>query len=259
MCPGEEDVQPPWGAGDTGVGQKGENMPPISWGKRTAFLCVGNPSFSFESLQRGALWWHKARIWTWVIKDRSECLFVAGEQGGMGTKGNVNTLLLLGELAAGGAHPTASECEEEHRRVLSHINWQNLGRNLEKVFNFFCIFSLSLCKLSFWMSPAHWKVVLAFWHVMECTLRCVYCKHMVSLFNFPVPRPPFTHFKHWCVCQRPGWRCDASFLARIWFVGQNVTVLTELVCLASCFMSPVNLKGFWLGFFFQIFFFELSF
>lgn len=40
----------------------------------------------------------------------------------MGTKGNVNTLLLLGELAAGDAHPTASECEEEHRRVLSRVN-----------------------------------------------------------------------------------------------------------------------------------------
>lgn len=56
-----------------------------------------------------------------MIKDRSECLFVAGEQDGMGTKGNVNTLLLLGELAAGDAHPTASECWEEHRDV-SHVN-----------------------------------------------------------------------------------------------------------------------------------------
>lgn len=103
------------------------------------------------------------------------------------------------------------------------------------------------------MSPADWKVVLAFWHVMERTLRCVYCKHMVSLFNFPVPCPPFAPFKHCCVCQRPGWRCDASFLARIWFVGQNVTVLTELDCLASCFMSPVNLKGFLVGFFLVFF------
>jgi len=29
-------------------------------------------------------------------------------------------------------------------------------------------------------------------------------------------------------------------------VGQNVTVLTELDCLASCFISPVNLKGLFL-------------
>lgn len=73
----------------------------------------------------------------------------------MGTKGNVNTFLLLGELAAGGAHPAASEYWEEHRDVLSRVNGQNLGRNLEKVLNFFCIFPLSLCKRSFWMLPAH--------------------------------------------------------------------------------------------------------
>lgn len=40
----------------------------------------------------------------------------------MGTKGNVNTFLLLGELAAGGAHPAASEYWEEHRDVLSRVN-----------------------------------------------------------------------------------------------------------------------------------------
>lgn len=40
----------------------------------------------------------------------------------MGTKGNVNTLLLLGELAAGDAHSTASEYWEEHGDVLPHVN-----------------------------------------------------------------------------------------------------------------------------------------
>lgn len=37
------------------------------------------------------------------------CLFVAGEQGGMGTKGTINALLHLGELAAGNTHPAASK------------------------------------------------------------------------------------------------------------------------------------------------------
>lgn len=47
------------------------------------------------------------------------CSWGAGRDG---TKGNVNTLLLLGELAAAYAHPTASEYWETHRDVLSHVN-----------------------------------------------------------------------------------------------------------------------------------------
>lgn len=134
MRPGEDDVQPLWGAGDKGAGRKGENMPPISRGKETVSMCVRNVFFLWEpakgcsgSTKQG---FELERPTTGA--NRTICLFVAGEQGGMGTKGNVNALLLLGELAAGDAHPTASKYYEQHRDVsLFHANWQSLERNQE--------------------------------------------------------------------------------------------------------------------------------
>lgn len=100
---------------------KGENMPPISWGKRTEFLCGGNISFSFETLQRLALQGQSKDLD--LRNQGSERMpLCSWERGEIGTKGNVNTILLLEELAAGDAHPTASEHWEEQRDALSDVN-----------------------------------------------------------------------------------------------------------------------------------------
>lgn len=111
MHPGEDDVQLLWGAGGKSSGGRGRTCHPFP-GKRELDTYVCRKCFFSLGACKGVLWKHKARIWAWVSNDRSEqtiYLFVAGEQSGIGTKGNVNALLLLGELAAGGAHPTASK------------------------------------------------------------------------------------------------------------------------------------------------------
>lgn len=72
-------------------------MPPVSRGKETGSMCVRNAFFLWEpvkgcsgSTKQGFELEHPT---TGV--NRTICLFVAGEQGGMGTKGNVNALNAL--------------------------------------------------------------------------------------------------------------------------------------------------------------------
>lgn len=106
-------------------GGGGRTCHPFPWGKETGSVCVRNAFFLWEpakgcsgSTKQGFELEHPK-----TGANRTICLFVAGEQGGMGTKGNVNALLLLGELAAGDAHPTASKYYEQHRDVsLFHAN-----------------------------------------------------------------------------------------------------------------------------------------
>lgn len=85
------------------LGERGRTCHPFFW-ERELGPCVWK--ILSGSLQRGALIAQSKDLsWSkWTI-----CLFVAGEQGGMGTKGNINALLLLGELATGDAHPAAPE------------------------------------------------------------------------------------------------------------------------------------------------------